>query len=112
MTKQSSHLLMHQMAVERGDIIEIDKLDEEESPGQAGCHPHLEIAELCERLEKACIFESGANNSLKLTCHLHEFCGEMRHKELQNAMQAMLDGYWKYGCDTTTRRWLSQLTQP
>lgn len=86
--------VQHQMAVEKGEIIEIESDDDDIQPHAAPV-PRSEILQMCEKLEMACMSESDANTSLELTRLLRKFHGELRRKELLNAKQSTLDGYWK-----------------
>ena len=67
----------YQLAVECGDIIEVNSDDKEDvQPGMTAMSSS-EIVLLCEKLEMACISQSHAGASLELIKHVHKFCGEM-----------------------------------
>ena len=78
----------------RRSSIEIESDDDDTQPHAAPV-PRSEILQMCEKLEMACMSESDANTSLELTRLLRKFRGELRRKELLNAKQTTLDGYWK-----------------
>ena len=83
----------HQMAVERGEIMEIKSDDEDTQPHVAPL-PHSEILEMCEKLEMICMSESDPNTSLELPQLLRKFCGELRRQEQLSARQTTLDSFW------------------
>jgi hypothetical protein len=87
--------VQHQMAVEWGDIMEVDSDDEELTQSRAAPIPCSEIIQICKKLETICISESNADTSLDLTRLLRKFRGELRQKKLANAKQMTLDGFWK-----------------
>ncbi|KAH0835461.1 hypothetical protein J3R83DRAFT_9097 [Lanmaoa asiatica] len=86
--------VQHQMAVERGDIVEIESDDEDTQP-RAAPIPRCEILEMCEKLERICMSESDANTALELPRLLRKFRGELRQQEQSSAKQTTLDGFWK-----------------
>jgi hypothetical protein len=53
-------------------------------------HQWSVIILLCEKLEVACITQSGADTSLELTHQLRQFRGVLRREELQNVVQITL----------------------
>lgn len=82
-------VVQYQLAVERGDIIEVDSDDDEDvQPGMILMSPS-EIVLLCEKLKMACISWSHAGASLELIRHVHKFHGEMHREELQNMKQTL-----------------------
>jgi hypothetical protein len=86
----------HQMAVERGEIIEVDSDDEEDAQPAVTPMSSSEIVLLCEKLETACISRSHAGASLELIRHVRKFRGEMHREELQNMKQTSeLDGCFR-----------------
>ena len=84
----------HQMAVEHGNIVEINSEDEEDIQPMTpiSCS---EIIQLCEKLEMACLTQIDVDTLLELTRQLRRFRGVMRHKELQNMKQTTLNSYWQ-----------------
>ena len=87
--------VQYQMAVERGDIIEVNSDDEEDVQPKMTPMSSSEIVLLCEKLEIACISQSHAGASLELIRHVCKFCGEMHQEELQNMKQTSLDSYFR-----------------
>ena len=83
----------HQMAVEQGEIVEIE-LDDEDTQPHAAPLPCSKILEMCEKLEMTCMSESDTNTSLELLRLLHKFRGELHRQEQLSARQTTLDSFW------------------
>ena len=78
------------MAVERGEIIEVNSDDDED------IQPVLpEVILFCEKLEMASITHSDADTSRELMRQLHKFRGAMRSEELKSAKQTTLNNFWQ-----------------
>ncbi|KAF8997433.1 hypothetical protein BDQ17DRAFT_1429115 [Cyathus striatus] len=84
----------HEMAVERGEVIEID--DSESSDGEevdeAVTRPDAIL--LCERLEKACLQHGNAEFSLNLLANLRQFRAHLRGEDFCNAKQKTLENFF------------------
>ena len=81
----------HQMAVECGEIIEVEDEDggEEEEEVSIG-----EMIRHCQQLEGLCNEYSAVESSLDLSQQLCRFRGYLRRTELKNAKQVTLDELW------------------
>lgn len=70
------------MAIEHGEIVEVDLDDKEDIQPTAMLMSSSDIVLLCEKLEMACISQSHANTSLDLIQHIHKFHGKMHWEAL------------------------------
>ena len=84
----------HLIAVEKGEIIEVD--DSEDEDGESDLSTGLtlsDVAQMCEKLEAAC-WRFGYSDNLSLPHELRRFHGHLRQMEMKNAKQSTLDSYW------------------
>jgi hypothetical protein len=84
----------HQMAVESGEVIEVDSDSEAEDEGEADVGK-AEMIRLCQQLEGLCIKYGATDSSLDLSRQLRRFRAYLRQEELKNASQKTLDVFWK-----------------
>ena len=89
----------HQMAVEQGEIINVDKDEDEEDEGDLEDDKDLpvstaEILRMCEQVEQLCFEHGAGESSLELPKHLWCFRAHLLHAELQNAKQTTLDRFY------------------
>ena len=82
--------------------MEVESDDEELGDTVAHSIPGFEIIQIC-KLEMVCISESDAGTSLGLSHLLCKFGGEMHQKEMANAKQTMLNGFWN--CTSQMLQW-------
>jgi len=85
----------HQLAVECGEVIEIDSDSDDEDDEPVPIPSRSELILICEKLEMACITYSDAGTSLELSRQLRQFRGALRCEELQNAKQVTLQSLWQ-----------------
>jgi len=85
--------VQYEMAVERGDIIEVDS-DEDSDDEEGPLMTNAEVISLCEQLEAVCIAKGDPNTSLVLMRSLHKLRGQLRHEELENAKQTDITDYF------------------
>ncbi|KAH7929555.1 DDE-domain-containing protein [Leucogyrophana mollusca] len=83
-----------QLAVERGEVIEVDS-DDEDDEDKAPVLSHADLTRICEQLEVACISYGDSESSLDLSRHLRRFRALIRHDELMNARQTTLNSFWQ-----------------
>ena len=79
--------VLHEMAVARGEVIELDDEDKD-------FLPRSEVINLCALLEKACIRYGDNDISLELQHHLRRYRGQVQHEHLLNCTQSSLDSYF------------------
>lgn len=87
-------VVRHEIAVENGDIIEVESEDEGEVEEGNGDEPtHDEAMKICQKLEAFCI-KSGAECSLELSRELRRFWGYL-NREIQSSLkQVSLDVFF------------------
>lgn len=83
----------YDIAVEKGEIIEIesDESDEEEEQGLTA----FEISKMCQEMESLCLRHAPPDLSLDLAQHLRQFRIHLRREMTKNAKQTTLDGWIK-----------------
>ncbi|KIJ39132.1 hypothetical protein M422DRAFT_258011 [Sphaerobolus stellatus SS14] len=83
----------YDIAVEKGEIIEIesDKSDEEEEQGLTA----FEISKMCQEMESLCLRHAPPDLSHDLAQHLRQFRIHLRREMTKNAKQTTLDGWIK-----------------
>jgi hypothetical protein len=84
----------HEMAVARGEIIELDDEDDDEDDDDNDFLPRREVMELCALLEKTCIRYGDLDTSLELPCHLRRYRAQLQRNDLLNCTQSSLDSYF------------------
>jgi len=89
----------HQMAIERGEIVEADNDDDDDGDEKTDDDTDLpvstaEIMRLCEQVERLCFKHGAGESSLELPKHLRRFRAHLRHTELKNAKQTSLDSFF------------------
>ena len=80
----------HEMAVARGEVIEIDS-DEEDSPDP--CITRVQAMALCEELAGVVSEYGEGDDIFELSKQLCRFRGHLRRQEFANAKQTTLDAY-------------------
>jgi hypothetical protein len=80
----------HEIAVVRGEVIEIDS-DEEDNPEP--CIMRAQAMALCEKLAGAVLEYGEAEDISELSKRLCHFHGHLRREEFANAKQVTLDSY-------------------
>jgi hypothetical protein len=85
--------VLDEIQVEKGEVLEIDSEDSGEGQDPDANASCCDTIDLIARLERLSIKYRG-NSTLDLTCHLHEFCGLLRHEELSNTKQSSLEEYF------------------
>ena len=81
----------NEMAVARGEVIEVDSDSEDEGDAVPSRH---EVMKLCEALEKTCIRYGGENFSLELPRQLRKYRAHLLHEDLRNSTQTSLIQYF------------------
>ena len=87
----------HQMAVERGEIIDVaddDDEDDEEDDDKDLPVSTAEILQLCKQVERLCFKHGAGESSSELPKHLRRFRAHLLHAELKNAKQTTLDRFF------------------
>jgi hypothetical protein len=92
LTDRLSTGVQHQMAIEAGEIIEVDS-DSDSDSDKENLSMH-EVIQLCECLKKACIKHSRASSSPDLPQQLQEFYAFLRHTGILTAKQSHIDKYF------------------
>ena len=82
----------HEMAVERGEII--DDKDESDDEDDADVPSRQEVMRHCEILEKVCFRYGGEEFSLELPRQLRKYRAELLREDLLNSTQTSLDAYF------------------
>lgn len=85
--------VLHEMAVARGETIELDDSDYSDDEDK-DCIPRCEVINLCALLERACIRYGGLDSSLELQHHLCRYRAELQREDLLSCTQSSLDSYF------------------
>ena len=89
----------YEMAVARGEVIELDDLDSEDEGDDIDAHPsRQEVIKLCEELEKACFRYGGEDFSLELPHQLHKYRAQLLCEDLHSSTQTTLTDYFTPKC--------------
>jgi hypothetical protein len=85
----------HEIAVARGEVIELDDSDSEDEGDDSDDAPsRQELIKLCEKLEKACFRYGGEDFSLELPRQLHKYRAQLLHEDLCSSTQTSLTNYF------------------
>ncbi|THH13043.1 hypothetical protein EUX98_g9765, partial [Antrodiella citrinella] len=87
--------VQHEMAVQHGEVIEIDSDDEDE---EADSEPigSKAIVELCAQMEAVCLQRVAEDDdSLQLMSLLRRLRGRVHREEMLNAKQTTLDSFFQ-----------------
>jgi len=78
------------MAVESGQIVEMDESEDGEEGDQADNVGHAQLIKMCEQLEHSCISHATHERSLDLSQELRKFRAYLRREELLNTKQTTI----------------------
>ncbi|KAF9226429.1 hypothetical protein BS17DRAFT_765414 [Gyrodon lividus] len=89
--KEIVEMVEHEMAVARGEVIEIDSDEDEDLLGP--CITRIQAMTLCEQLERA-VLEYGEGEDLALSRQLCRFCAHLWGHEFTSMKQTTLDKHF------------------
>ncbi|KIJ49862.1 hypothetical protein M422DRAFT_246227 [Sphaerobolus stellatus SS14] len=90
--KEITEKVKYDLAVERGEIIEVEDDSEEEEDAEE-IMSIKEVKRLCEIIEQECVRYALPEVGLELAGHLRRFWGHLQRVEDENARQTTLDGW-------------------
>jgi len=89
-------VVQHEMAVARGDVIELEDSEDDGEDDVEDVPTRGEVIKLCEVLEKACLSYGDADFSLELPHQLRKYRAKLQRAALLDSIQTSLDSYFTH----------------
>jgi hypothetical protein len=89
-------VVQHEMAVARGDVIELEDSEDDAEDDVEDVPTRGEVIKLCEVLEKACLSYGDADFSLELPHQLRKYRAKLQRDALLDSTQTSLDSYFTH----------------
>ncbi|KAF8227063.1 hypothetical protein L208DRAFT_1405994 [Tricholoma matsutake] len=89
-------VVQHEMAVARGDVIELEDSEDDAEDDVEDVPTRGEVIKLCEVLEKACLSYGDADFSLELPHQLCKYRAKLQQDTLLDSTQTSLDSYFTH----------------
>ena len=93
--KEIVELVQHEIAVAKGEVMELDSSDDEDK-GELELEASVDdVIRLCQQMEGLCLRFDSNDKSLSLAQRLCQYCVDLKRVQLTSAKQTTLEEYMK-----------------